>query len=297
MNTRRRMLILSLATALATALATREAGARDSDALKRIRKRIGGRLGVHALDSQSGMRIGHDENSRYAMASTFKLPLAAALLWQVDRGAFPLDRPLNISKEDVLAHSPAVEARLAAGANAMTVRELCEAAVALSDDAAANVLLAGIGGPAALTQFFRSQGDEVTRLDRAEVALNSNLSGDPRDTTSPRAMVDTMLRIFTQDVLKLPSRAMLIDWMMASKSGLDRVRAGLPSGWQMGDKTGTGENGAINDLVIAYPPNRRPVFIAVYMSDSLMPLKELVAAQAEIGAVLGTAFQAKFAKE
>ncbi len=293
MNSRRRMLILSLATALAS----REAGARDSDVLKRIRRRLGGRLGVHALDSQSGLRIGHDENSRYAMASTFKVPLAAALLWQVDQGAFALERALAISKDDVLAHSPAVEAALAAGATAMTIRELCEAAVVHSDNAAANVLLAGMGGPPALTQFFRSLDDKVSRLDRTEPELNSNVSGDPRDTTSPRAMVDTMLKIFTQDVLKLPSRAMLIDWMTASKTGLDRVRAGLPRGWHTGDKTGTGENGALNDLVITYPPDRRPVFIAVYMSDSLLPAKDLIAAHAQIGDELGKEFLKKFAKD
>jgi beta-lactamase class A len=293
MNSHRRTFVLSLALALTSP----ESQARDSSALKRIRKRLGGRLGVHLLDSQSGLRIGHDESSRYAMASTFKLPLAAALLWQVDHGAFPLERTLAITQQDVLANSPAVTAKLAAGATAMTIRELCEAVVTHSDNAAANVLLAGIGGPAALTKFFRSIGDEVTRLDRTELALNANVSGDARDTTTPRAMVDTMLRIFTQDVLSLPSRAMLIEWMVASKTGLDRVRAGLPRGWQVGDKTGTGENGAINDLVIAYPPQRRPVFIAVYMSDSVLPTKDLIAAHAEIGALLGKELEKKFARE
>jgi beta-lactamase class A len=293
MNFRRRTVLLSLATALAAPMDH----ARDLDALKKIRKRLGGRLGVHALDTQSGLRIGHDDGSRYAMASTFKLPLAAALLWQVDHGAFRIDHTLAISKADVVAHSPAVEAKLAAGATAMSVRELCEAVVVHSDNAAANVLITGMGGPQGLTQFFRSIGDDVSRLDRMEPALNANTSGDARDTTTPRAMVDTMLKIFTQDVLSLTSRAVLIDWMNASKRGLDRVRAGLPRGWAIGDKTGTGENGAINDLVIAYPPQRRPVLIAVYMSDSLLPTKDLIAAHAEIGGVLGKQFLAKFAKE
>ena len=251
--------------------------------LKAIHKRIGGRLGVHVLDSQSGKRIGYDDNSRYAMASTFKVMLAAALLWQVDRGAFPLSRPLPITRKDVLPTSPAVEVQLAAGAESMTVQELCKAIVTQSDNAAANILLAGIGGPATLTQFMRSIDDEVTRLDRTETDLNSNLPGDPRDTTTPRAMVESMLRIFTQDVLSLPARAMLIDWMNTSRTGLDRVRAGMPRSWQVGDKTGTGQNGAVNDLVIAYPPERRPILIAVYMSESELPLKDLTAAHAEIG--------------
>lgn len=283
MITRRNLLALTLASAFA---ARADAAERAEKALKRIQQRIGGRLGVDVLDSQSGRRFGIDANSRYAMASTFKLPLAAALLWQIDRGAFGPERPLAIAQRDLQPHSPAVEAQLAAGAVSMTVRELCAAIVTQSDNAAANILLAGIGGPQALTTFMRSIGDEVTRLDRGEPNLNSNLPGDLRDTTSPRAMVDSMLRIFTQDVLSLPSRAMLIDWMSNSRTGLERVRAGIPKSWQVGDKTGTGENAAVNDLVIAYPPGRRPILIAVYMSESKRTQAELNAAHAEIGGLI-----------
>jgi beta-lactamase class A len=277
--------LLALAGAAVLAAPARAAGAARE--LKSIQKRIGGRLGVHVLDSQSGKRFGHDENSRYAMASTFKLPLAAALLWQMDRGAFGPERPLPISQRDVLQNSPAVEAKLAAGATSMTIRELCAAVIMQSDNAAANVLLAGIGGPAALTDFFRkSVGDEVTRFDRNEPQLNSNQPGDPRDTTTPRAMAESLLRIFTQDVLSLPSRAMLIDWMIGSRTGLARVRAGIPKSWQVGDKTGTGNNGAVHDVVVAYPPGRRPIFIVVYMSESKKTTPELEAAHADIGRIV-----------
>jgi beta-lactamase class A len=279
---RRALLTLSLAAALASP--ARAASAQRT--LKDLHKRIGGRLGVHILDSQSGRRIGHDDNARYAMASTFKLPLAAALLWQVDHGAFPLSRTMAISKADLRPSSPAVEAKLAAGATAMTISELCAAVVVQSDNAAANVLLAGIGGPAGFTQFMRSIGDKSTRLDRNEPDLNENRPGDERDTTTPRAMVDSLLRIFTQDVLSLTSRAMLIDWLSASRTGLDRVRAGLPKSWPAGDKTGTGANGAFNDLCLVYPPQRRPIFVAVYMSESTLDAKALGAAQAEIGGIV-----------
>jgi len=280
---RRAMVALSLAAALA-------APARATSAqrvLKDLHKRVGGRLGVHILDSQSGKRIAYDDGSRYAMASTFKLPLAAAVLWQIDRGAFPLSRTLPVAKADLLPTSPAVEAKLAAGATSMTVAELCAAVITQSDNAAANVLLSGIGGPPGYTQFMRSIGDQATRLDRKELELNSNIPGDERDTTTPRAMVDAMLRIFTQDVLSLSSRALLIDWMASARTGLDRVRAGLPRNWPSGDKTGTGSNGAVNDLCIAYPPDRRPIFIAVYMSESMLDVKQLAAAQAEIGVLVG----------
>ena len=291
MIARRELLAGAITAAIAAAMAAPASAAdRGDGALKRIRERVGGRLGVHALDSQSGKRWGLDENSRYAMASTFKLPLAAAILWQVDRRAFTLDHSLAIARKDFLPNSPAFEAKLGEGKDAMTIRELCAAVVTQSDNAAANVLLSGIGGPAALTAFFRTLGDETSQLDRHEPALNTNIPGDQRDTTTPRAMVDLLLHIFTQDVLTLPSRAMLIDWLIASRTGLDRVRAGLPKAWNPGDKTGTGENGAFNDLVIAYPPNRRPVFVAVYMSDSKLGPKELAAAHAEIGTLIGKVF-------
>jgi beta-lactamase class A len=290
MIARRELLAGAIAAAMAT-MASGPAMAESPDkTLKRIRERIGGRLGVHSLDSQSGKRWGSDENSRYAMASTFKLLLAAALLWQIDRRAFTLEHSLVIEPKDLLPNSPVVDARVAAGADSMTLRDLCAAAVTQSDNAAANVLLDGMGGPSALNDFFRTLGDETSRLDRREPALNQNVPGDQRDTTTPRVMVDSMLKIFTQDVLSIPSRALLLEWMVASRTGLDRVRAGLPRSWNPGDKTGTGENGAFNDLVVAYPPRRRPVFVAVYMSDSKLGPKDLAAAHAEIGILIAKVF-------
>lgn len=280
---RRRILGFAAAAAVAGTLAPSARAASAERTLKAIHKRIGGRLGVHILDSQSGRRIAYDDDSRYAMASTFKLMLAAALLWQVDQRAFSLEYELAISRDDLLPTSPDVEARLKSGATSMTVRDLCAAIVVSSDNAAANVLLKGIGGPAGLTTFMRSIGDEKTRLDRTEPDLNANLPGDPRDTTTPRAMVDSMLRLFTQDVLTVRSRALLIDWMTQSRTGLERVRAGIPKSWQVGDKTGTGASGAVNDLALAWPPERRPILVAVYMSESKLALKDLAAAHADIG--------------
>ena len=283
MFTRRTLLGLALGAAFAG-----EAGAaRGASALKAIYKRIGGRMGVHILDSQSGRRIVYDDEARFAMASTFKLPMAAALLWQVDRRAFPMDQPMPIAKEDLMANSPIIEAALAKGITELAVRDLCGAAVAYSDNAATNILLKGMGGPESVTSFLRSIGDEVTRCDRMEPDLNSNLPGDERDTTTPRAMAETLLRIFTQDVLTLGSRALLIDWMIAAKPGLDRVRKGLPQNWQSGDKTGTGEHGAFNDLVVTWPPKRRPIIATVYMSESQLGPQQLAAAQADIGAMIG----------
>jgi len=279
MLTRRNLLALALAAACA--------GPAGAASFKSIQKRIGGRLGIYVLDSQSGKKLALNEDVRFAMASTFKLPLVAALLWQADHGAFPLTHELLIDRKDLVENSPAVEAALAQGLTAMTVHDLCAATLIYSDNAAANVLLAGMGGPAALTTFVRSIGDETTRFDRIEPELNSNLPDDPRDTTTPRAMVDTMLKLFTQDALSLTARALLIDWMSRARTGLDRVRAGLPRGWQSADKTGTGANGACNNLVVTWPPKRRPILVAVYMSGSTRAPQELSAAHAEIGTMIG----------
>jgi beta-lactamase class A len=281
--TRRALVGLALTAALAPAAEAASA----AGALKAIQKRIGGRLGVHVLDTQSGKRITLDDKSRYAMASTFKLPLAAALLWQVDKGAFPLVHPLPISKADLLPNSPILEKAIETGVTELTVRDLCGAAVVYSDNAAANILLKAMGGPDAFTQFMRSIDDETTRLDRFEPDLNSNLPGDERDTTTPYAMVESLLRIFTQNVLTLGSRALLIDWLTASKTGADRVRKGLPKTWVSSDKTGTGANGAVNDLVVTWPLERRPIIIAVYMSESKLPTAQLASAHAEIGQIVG----------
>jgi len=276
-----------LGLALAAALAPEAQAARGASALKAIHKRTGGRLGVHILDSQSGKRLTLDDDSRYAMASTFKVPLVASLLWQVDHGAFPLTQVLPFDKTDLVANSPIIQKAIEQGVTELTVRDFCGAAVAYSDNAAANILLKAMGGPDAFTRFMRSIGDETTRLDRNEPDLNSNLPGDERDTTTPHAMVESLLKIFTQSVLSLASRALLIDWMITSRTGLDRVRKGLPKSWQTGNKTGTGQNGAVNDLVLSWPPERRPILIAVYMSESQLETAQLAAAHADIGQIVG----------
>jgi beta-lactamase class A len=272
---------------MAAALAAEADAAGGVSGLKAIQKKIGGRMGVHVLDSQSGKRLALDDKSRFAMASTFKVPLVAALLWQVDHAAFPLTHTLPITRADLVPNSPILDEAIKKNATQLTVRDLCGAAVGYSDNAAANILLRAMGGPDSLTSFMRSIGDETTRLDRMEPDLNSNLPGDERDTTTPYAMVESMLRIFTQDVLSLTSRAMLIDWMSTARTGTDRVRKGLPKGWQVGDKSGTGDNGAFNDIVITWPPQRRPIFVAVYMSGSTLDAKQLAAAHAEVGEIIG----------
>ncbi|MDB4995938.1 MAG: Beta-lactamase, partial [Myxococcaceae bacterium] len=249
--------------------------------LAEIEARIGGRVGVFALDTGTGRQLAHRPDERFAMCSTFKWALAAAVLARIDRGELSLEDHVPYGPTDLLEYAPITREHV--GVGSMTVDALARAAVTVSDNTAANLLLAKIGGPAGLTELVRSLGDVVTRLDRDEPTLNENEPGDPRDTTSPRAMVDVMRKVLCGDALSPGSRARLLGWLRASETGKDRLRAGLPKDWSVGDKTGTGMHGAVNDVAIAVPPRRAPVLVAVYLSEGTAALAALVAAHADIG--------------
>lgn len=220
------------------------------------------RLGVFAVDTRNGRTIGHDENSRFAMCSTFKAPLAGMVLAEIDARRKRLANTLPVSRADLVGHSPAVEAAL--GRGRMSLEELCAATVQVSDNAAANLLLNQLGGPAGFTAFVRRCGDTVTRLDRMEPEMNRVGPGDERDTTSAAAMAGLMRTLLLGDVLTPASRARLIGWMEGATTGLHRLRAGLPAGWRAGDKTGTAGSHS-NDVAIAWPPGRPPIMIACYI--------------------------------
>lgn len=238
--------------------------------LAALEKKSGGRLGVAAFDLGSGTRISHRGDERFALCSTFKHLAAAFVLKRVDAGQEQLDRKVKISKADLVAYSPSSEKHVG---GTMTMAELCEAAITWSDNAAANHILASYGGPAGLTEFLRSIGDQVTRLDRTEPALNDAAAGTgPQDTTTPNAMNEAMNTLVLGDVLSPASRQQLKDWLIGNKTGDARIRAGVPKNWVVGDKTGTCKNAA-NDSAILFPPDRKPVFISVYYAQSPLPPK------------------------
>jgi len=283
-------------TATGAALAWACAPARDSsraahaqpDALSRLERRLGGRIGVLALETGSGAALFHREDERFAMCSTFKWLLAATILSKVDHGELALDEAVPFGQADLLDYAPVTREHVRSGA--MTIRELARAAIRVSDNTAANLLLARVGGPGGLTRFVRDLGDPVTRLDRNEPTLNTNLPGDVRDTTSPRAMVDTMQKILLGTVLSHASRDRLIGWLRECETGRKRLRAGLPAGWKAGDKTGTGRRGAANDLAILWPPGRSPILVASYMSGSRAALSVLDEGHAEIARIVSRRF-------
>ena len=284
----RRKFILGVGATLGARMIPTPAFANPGSQLAQLESNVGGRVGVAAIDTGSGARLGHRVDERFAMCSTFKWVLAAAVLAAVDSGHLSLDQRVAYGPRDLLEHAPVTAAQVAEGS--LPVRSLCEAAVTVSDNTAANLLLKSIGGPQALTRYLRGVGDSITRLDRNELALNTNLPNDPRDTTTPVAMVATMQKILLGNTLSGDSRAILIDWLKNCKTGLQRLRAGLPPNWTAGDKTGTGVNGATNDVAIIWPPGRSPILIAAYMSESHASADALDAAHARIGRIVTAAF-------
>lgn len=259
----------------------------DDPRFAAIEQRIGGRIGVAAWNTGTDAWLGHRRNEAFAMCSTFKWVLAAAQLYMVQNGGPQLDERVLYDQSDMLSHAPRTEANLARGW--MTIDQLCAAVVEVSDNPAANLLLEIQGGPAGLTHFLRAHGDGVTRLDRTELALNENLPGDPRDTTTPDAMARTMKRFLLEESVLLPAaREKLIEWMVASTTGLERLRAGLPSSWRVGDKTGTSgaAHNATNDVAIAWPPNGVPIIITSYFSESTVEPEARNAAHAEVARII-----------
>lgn len=233
-------------------------------ALKDLEAQSGARIGVVAVDYNSGKLVCWREGERFIMCSTFKLSLAAAILARADADREDLNRLIRYSPSDLLDVSPVTTRNVAAG---MRVADLCEAIMLYSDNTAANLLLTELGGPQALTQWWREIGDTVTRLDRREPALNVP-DGD-KDTTTPAAMLGNLKAVLLGNALSPQSRALLMAWMAANTTGNAMLRAGVPPGWAVGDKTGRWLSndpgqGATNDIAILTPPGRKPILVSAY---------------------------------
>lgn len=249
--------------------------------LPAIEKASGGRLGVALIEPSGRLLMGNRTNERFAMCSTFKAPLAAAILAEHDEHRLRLDHPVRFGLDDLLGHAPVARAHVKQGV--LTVAELAAATVEVSDNSAANLLLPLIGGPRGLTAFMRGHGDAVTRLDRTEPTLNENRPGDPRDTTSPVAMSWLMARLLHRD-LSTASTGRLRGWLMASTTGARRIRAGFPAGWTIGDKTGTCGT-AYNDVAILRSPRGRDYVLAVYLDRPRVGSEQADAMIAEVGRI------------
>jgi beta-lactamase class A len=253
-----------------------------------IERDLQARIGVAVLDTANNRSIAYHATDRFPICSTFKFLAAATVLQRVDKKEEQLDRKISYGRSDLLDRAPVTKEHVEEGK--MTVDALCAAAIDYSDNTAANLLLQTIGGPPGLTQFVRSLGDPITRLDHNEPALNAAVNGDEHDTTTPAAMLNDVKLLLLGETLSAAGRQRLEDWLIKNTTGDKRLRAGLPSIWQVGDKTGTGENGARGDVAIARPPNRAPILMVVYTVESLAPSNKIDEAFAKIGKLVGKSF-------
>ncbi|MFV8175915.1 class A beta-lactamase [Mycolicibacterium peregrinum] len=276
---RRNVLIGSLVAAAAVGAGVGNAAPAFAtpvdDQIAELERRDNALIGLSATNLDSGRTLTHRPDEMFAMCSTFKGYAAARVLQMVGRKQISLDNRVFVDPEAIVPNSPITETH--AGSE-MTLAELCQAALQRSDNTAGNLLLKTIDGPAGITAFARSIGDERTRLDRWEVELNSAIPGDPRDTSTPAALAIGYHQILAGDALSPPQRRQLDDWMRANQTS--SVRAGLPEGWTTADKTGSGDYGSTNDVGIAYGPNGQRLLLAVMTrsqaddpkADNLRPL-------------------------
>lgn len=231
-------------------------------AMDAVERGFGRRIGVHALDTGTGVAVGHRDGERFLMCSTVKALMAGFVLHRSVSEPGLLGRRVRYGRADLLDYAPVTTRNLATG---MTVAELCEAAVTVSDNTAHNLLLRETGGPGALTAFLRSTGDAVTRADRAEPALNeAAFPGDEQDTSTPAAFSASLRALCLDGALPAAQRDRLTGWLRANTTGAGQIRAGVPAGWQVGDKTGSGPGGEKNDAGLLFGPRGAPVVLTVF---------------------------------
>jgi len=238
-------------------------------------------VGFSAYDLESGQRWKYQADERFAMSSTFKTLACAALLHRVDAGQENLERAVSFSESDLVTYSPITEKY--AGGQTMTLSDLCEAALTMSDNTAANLILRSLGGPEKVTSFARSLGDDVTRLDRWETELNEAVPGDNRDTTTPNAMVKNLQSLLLGDALSGKPREQLHDWLKRNQVADGLFRAVVPEGWIVADRTGAGGFGSRSITAIIWPPERQPIVVALYLTQTEASFSERNEAIAEIG--------------
>lgn len=272
-------------------------GAQAADVQKETEQRvaaieaeIGGRVGIAVHDLTGDSLFSYKSDQRFPMSSTFKALLCGAVLARVDAGQESLSRVIPYGSDDIVSYSPVTENHTD---TKMSVAALCEATVTISDNTAGNLLLETVGGPEGLTDYLRSIGDPTTRLDRWETDLNEGAPNDPRDTTTPDAILRSLNTLAFQNTLTPASRQQLRQWMIDDKVADALLRSVLPEGWRIGDKTGAGGHGARAIIAFVEPPEDEPVLIAIYLAENNQPIERRNATIARLGEVLFEFLQAR----
>lgn len=249
-----------------------------------IEARLSARVGVAVIDTQTGKTWSNKGDERFPLNSTFKAFLCAALLDAAAKGAVDSGRDVVVKESDIVSYSPVTEKRV--GGDSFSIADLCEITVTISDNAAANLVMAELGGPDGVTAYLRKIGDDKTRIDRWEPDSNTGIPGDPRDTTTPWAAAETLRKLVLGDALDPQARATLTAWLEANKVGNATLRAGIPKSWRIADKTGAGANGSRNNIAVIWPEGRAPLVIAVYITQTTAAFQTRNKAIADIGAAL-----------
>ncbi|WP_170559005.1 class A beta-lactamase [Ruegeria atlantica] len=242
--------------------------------------RLDARIGALLYEPGSDWQVSYRADELFPMSSTFKTLLCGAVLAKVDAGSERLSDTVTYQSSDLVDYSPLTSKHVETG---MSVGALCEATMTISDNTAANLLLQRLDGPAGLTGFLRTIGDDVTRLDRWETALNEATPGDPRDTTTPHAILATLDRLLFGEALSVTSSAQLKQWMIEDQVADELIRAHVPDGWTIGDKTGAGGHGSRAIVAFLQTPEPRTYLAAIYLTESDAPFPERNAVLSDVG--------------
>ena len=251
-------------------------------AITKVEAQTKGRIGVFAM--RGPLTVAHRAGERFAYCSTFKWVLGADILKKVEDGQLSFDRTVNYTRADLIGYSPVTTENV--GKGKLSIEELVAATIRTSDNAAANLLEPLVGGTSGLQAFVRNWGDSVMRFDRIEPEMSNNDPGDPRDTTSPEAMTRLLKTALETEKLSKASRERLLNWMNAATTGLDRIRASVPQGWPVGDKTGTCGHGGANDVAVVFPPKGAPIYVSVFTDGDQTPHKIKEQAIAEVAKIV-----------
>ncbi len=252
-------------------------------AVEAVESQLDARVGFVLHDLHTGTRLTHRAEERFPLASTFKLFACAALLQTVERGEHRLDDTVDLGEQPLVLWSPGVKKAREKGQSQFSLNELCRLTLAVSDNTAANSVLAAIGGPEGFTAFMRSIDDKVTRLDRWEPELNEAVPGDPRDTSSPRAIAGALEQVLLTDRLAPESRESLKTWLAGHRMADALFRSALPTDWSIEDRTGTGAYGSRAIIAVLYPPERKPLVAALYITETAASREDRDAAIARVG--------------
>lgn len=258
--------------------------------IKEVESELGARVGVSIVDTTSNNLWNYEGDTRFPLMSTFKTLACAKLLFDVEKGKQSLDTSVVITSNSLINWSPVTEKLVG---QSYSLKQACSAAMTMSDNTAANIILAGINGPKSLTKFMQSIGDNVTRLDRIEPELNEALEGDKRDTTTPNAMVKSLHKLLFGDVLSQPSKTQLTQWMIDSKVTDSLLRSVLPNSWLIADKSGSGGFGSRGITAVVWPQSGSPIIISIYLAQTKATFTQRNKAIADIGKEIFARYQDK----